>query len=419
MYGFIEGETRTQSTLLPECLDDYISEENTVRVIDVFLDGLNLANLGFKTIPAKTGRPSYHPSTMLKLYIYGYLNRVQSSRRLERESIRNIELMWLLNRLTPDFKTIADFRKNNTKAIRQVCREFILVCRKLNLFSESFIAIDGSKFKAVNNSNMNYTQGKVKSRLAQIETSIDRYLKQIASADRHDTSESKDKKVRLKDKIKKLEEEIEHLNEVKTELANTPDKQISLTDPDARSMTTSGRGKGIVAYNVQTAIDTKHHIIIAHEVTNEGYDRTQLANMGKQAKEEMGVSKLTAVADRGYYSGEEIKACEEANIKTYLPKPQTSGNISKGLFSKRDFIYKPAEDEYECPAGERAIYRCNRQDRGKILKSYWASACIRCSMKSKCTTSKYRRIDRWEHEAVLDELELRLEREPDMMSINE
>jgi len=417
MSRFIEGEKRTQATLLPEILDDYITEENPVRVIDVFVDNLDLSHLGFKTIPEETGRPSYHPSTMLKLYIYGYLNRIQSSRRLEKETNRNVELMWLLNRLAPDFKTIADFRKDNTKAIRKVCREFVLICRKLNLFAESLVAIDGSKFKAVNNSNKNFTQGKVKSRLAQIETSIDRYLKQIASADRYDTRTAKDKQVRLKDKIKKLEEEIDTLNKIKSELPNIPDKQISLTDPDARSMSTSGRGKATVGYNVQSAVDTKHHIIIAHEVTNEGYDRTQLANMSKKAKEILAVDELTAVADRGYYSGTEIKDCEDANIKTYLPKPQTSGNLKKGLFTKRDFIYKPEDDEYKCPAGEQAIYRCSKQERGKVLKSYWSSECIRCSIKPQCTISKYRRIDRWEHEAILDEVESRLEREPEMMKV--
>ena len=354
---------------------------------------------------------------MLKLYIYGYLNRIQSSRRLEREALRNVELMWLLNRLAPDFKTIADFRKNNTKAIRKVCREFVLVCRKLNLFAESLIAIDGSKFKAVNNRNRNYTRFKIKARLDQIDTSIDRYLKQIASSDRFDTPESKDKHLRLQTKIEKLKNEINKLNEIKIQLENTPDKQISLTDPDARSMATTGKGTGIVGYNVQTAVDSKHHLIVYHEVTNICTDRSQLSHIAKKTKESMDVDKLTVVADRGYYSGEEIKSCEEANVKIYLPKPQTSGNISKCLFSKRDFIYKPEEDEYECPAGERAIARHAREEQGKLIRRYWSSACIHCSMKPQCTTGKYRYISRWEHESILDELELRLDREPDMMKV--
>jgi len=336
-----------------------------VRVIDVFIDGLDLAGLGFKTEPADTGRPAYHPSTMLKLFIYGYLNRIQSSRRLEREAGRNVELMWLLGRLTPDFKTIADFRKNNTKAITRVCREFVLICRKLNLFAASLIAIDGSKFKAVNNRNRNFTQAKIKLRLKQIDESIARYLGQIATEDRVELATSKNKVERLGLKIGKLRKEIDQLNKIQAQLKEVPDKQISLTDPDARSMATSGRGTGMVAYNVQTAVDSKHHLILAHEVTNQGHDRIQLANVAKPAKAILAVDDVTVVADRGYFSGEEIKACEEAGITTYLPKPQTSGNQAKGYFGKRDFIYHSENDEYECPAGRRAIYRFSREEKGK------------------------------------------------------
>jgi transposase len=417
MSRFIVGETRTQATLFPEQLDDYVTDENAVRVIDVFIDGLDLFGLGFKTKPADTGRPAYHPSTMLKLFIYGYLNRIQSSRRLEREAGRNVELMWLLGRLSPDFKTIADFRKDNTKAITQVCREFVLVCRKLNLFTESLIAIDGSKFKAVNNRNRNFTQAKIKLRLEQIDESIARYLGQIATEDRVELATSKHKVERLETKIGKLRKEIEQLNKIQAQLKEVSDKQISLTDPDARSMATSGRGTGMVAYNVQTAVDSKHHLILAHEVTNQGHDRMQLANMAKQAKAVLAVDEVTVVADRGYFSGEEIKACEEAGITTYLPKPQTSGNQAKGYFGKRDFIYHPENDEYECPAGELAIYRFSREEKGKTIRRYWSSECVHCSMKSECTTSDYRRISRWEHEAIVDRLDARMERNPDMMKV--
>ena len=416
MSRFIEGETRTQATLFPEQLDDYVIEDNPVRVIDVFIDGLDLSGLGFKTEPADTGRPAYHPSTMLKLFIYGYLNRIQSSRRLEREAGRNVELMWLLGRLAPDFKTIADFRKDNTQAIKRVCREFVLICRKLNLFTESLVAIDGSKFKAVNNRNRNFTQAKIKLRLKQIDESIARYLGQIATEDRVELATSKNKVERLETKIVKLRKEVEQLNKIQAQLKEVPDKQISLTDPDARSMATSGRGTGLVAYNVQAAVDSKHHLILAHEVTNQGHDRMQLANMAKQAKAILAAD-VTVVADRGYYSGEEIKACEEARITTYLPKPQTSGNQARGYFGKRDFIYHAEEDEYECPAGERAIFRTSRQEGGKIIRRYWSSSCVRCSIKLQCTTGKERRISRWEHEAVLDRLDARMEREPDMMKV--
>jgi transposase len=417
MAGFIEGESRTQSTLFPEALDDYITEENTVRVVDVFVDGLNLSALGFKTQAAETGRPAYHPSTLLKLFIYGYLNRIQSSRRLEREAGRNVELMWLLSRLAPDFKTIADFRRDNTEAIKRVCREFVLICQKLNLFANSLIAIDGSKFKAVNNRNRNFTKAKIRLRLKQIDESIARYLGQIASADRVDLSTANKKKERLETKIGKLKKEVEQLNKIQEELKHLPDGQLSLTDPDARSMATSGRGTGMVAYNVQAAVDSKHHLILAHEVTNQGHDRAQLANMAKQARAITDREDLTVVADRGYYSGAEIKVCDDEGITTYLPKPQTSNNQAKGYYGKRDFIYHSKEDEYECPAGERAIYRFTREEGGKQIRRYWSSSCASCTTKSLCTSGKVRRISRWEHELVLDKLEHRMELNPDMMKV--
>jgi len=331
MSRFIEGEARTQATLLPERLDDYIAEDNPVSVVDVFVDGLDLANMGFKTAPAATGRPSYHPASMLKLYIYGYLNRIQSSRRLEREAGRNVELMWLLGRLAPDFKTIADFRKDNAKAIRLVCREFVLICRKLDLFSEALFAIDGSKFKAVNNRDTNFTKAKLKRRLAIIDASIAKYLGQIASADRQEQSIAKLKTERLEAKIVSLKKEVEHLNQIEKQLLEAPDGQISLTDPDARSMKT--RGNGIVGYNVQAAVDAKHHLIAEHEVTNHCSDRAALFNMSEKTKQLMGHEDIRVVADRGYYSGEEIKACEDIGITTYLPKTQTSGIKQKAILA--------------------------------------------------------------------------------------
>lgn len=415
MKRFIEGESRSQATLFPEALDEYITEENPVRVIDVFVDELKMAMMGINIKPADTGRPAYHPSTMLKLFIYGYFNRVQSSRRLEREAGRNVELMWLTGRLAPDFKTIADFRKNNTQAITRVCKEFVLICGKLDLFTESSIAIDGSKFKAVNNRDRNFTAAKLKYRLQLIDDSIAKYLLQIESADRQEAPIAKIRTERLESKIIRLKEEVARLKNIEKVLEDTPDKQLSLTDPDARSMKT--RGSGIVGYNVQIAADSKYHLIVAHKVTNTGSDRAQLASMSKQAKEILDCKELTVVADRGYYNGEEIRACEQANITTYLPKVQTSGNQAKGYFGKRDFIYHAKEDEYECPAGERATYRSTSHERGKNIKRYWSSACRDCEIKSQCTTGKERRISRWEHEATLDALETRLDYAPDMMKV--
>ncbi len=415
MSGFIQGDDRHQATLFPERLDDYLAEDNTVRVIDVFVDELDLSGLGFKTHSEKTGRPAYHPRTLLKLYVYGYLNRVQSSRRLEREAHRNLELMWLTGRLVPDFKTIADFRKNNGQAIRLVCREFILLCKKLNLFAEVFVAIDGSKFKAVNNRDRNFTKAKLQRRLQQIDESIERYLSQIASADRQETAVATDNTQRLKNKITALKTEMARLKRLEVHMLQTPDQQISLTDPDARSMATSGRGTGMVGYNVQTAVDAKHHLIVTHEVTNVGHDRHQLHHMAQQAKAAMGTETLAVVADRGYFKGEEILACEQAKITTYLPKPQTSGSTKKGLFSKRDFIYHADENEYACPAGERLIWRFETQEKGLQLHKYWSSHCPNCTMKTQCTTGTYRRVTRWEHEAVLEAAEARLDQEPERM----
>ncbi|MDH3889266.1 MAG: IS1182 family transposase [Gammaproteobacteria bacterium] len=417
MSGFIEGEDRTQATLFPERIDDYITEDSTVRVIDVFVDELDLSGLGFKMTPEATGRPGYHPALMLKLFIYGYLNRVQSSRRLEQEANRNVELMWLLGRLAPDFKTIADFRKNNGEAIRLVCREFVMLCRKLNLFSDAFVAIDGSKFRAVNNRNRNFSKAKIRKRLQQIDASIERYLGEIASADRREGEGPKTKTARLENKIAALKEEIQTLKKLEVRMLATPDQQISLTDPDARVMSTAARSKAIVGYNVQAAVDTTHHLIVAHEVTNVGHDRSQLANVASQAKEAIDCDELTVVADRGYFHGQEILACEEAGITPYVPKTQTSNNQARGLFGKRDFIYIAKDDEYECPAGERLSYRCTAEDKGKVIHRYWSSACSGCQMKSKCTTGKERRVSRWEHEAVLEAMEDRVDRMPNCMRI--
>jgi len=413
MKRFIEGEDRSQSTLFPEHLDDYIAEDNPVRVIDVFVDELDLNELGFEgTEPEVTGRPAYHPASLLKIYIYGYLNRIQSSRRLERESQRNVELIWLTGRLTPDFKTIADFRRDNGKAIRNVCREFILLCRDLKLFSEAVVAIDGSKFKAVNNRDKNFTDRKLKARMQQLEDSIARYMTELDRADREPALVTEARVEHIKEKMERVKKQMRELKQIGKQMAQAPDGQISLTDPDARSMATSGRGTGMVGYNVQTAVDTKHHLIVAHEVTNSGHDRDQLSSMAHQARDAIGNDALTVFADRGYYKGEQIFDCEQAGIKTLIPKPQTSGNKAAGLFDKADFRYIRSKDEYRCPAGQQAIRRFTTIENGLTLHKYWSSACPRCTIKAKCTTGEYRRIARWEHEDVLDVMQRRLNRTP-------
>jgi len=299
MKRFIEGEVRSQVSLLPECLDDYIAEENPVRVVDVFVDELKLHQLGFEGVdPAATGRPSYHPTVLLKIYIYGYLNRIQSSRRLEREAQRNVELMWLTGRLAPDFKTIADFRRDHGEAIRRVCREFVVLCRRLKLFTDGIVAIDGSKFKAVNNRDKNFTDRKLQARLQQLEESIARYLNELDRADRDASAVLPDRVAHLNEKIAKVKEQMQSLGDIGAQMKASPDGQISLTDPDARSMATSGRGTGIVGYNVQTAVDAKHHMIVAYEVTNVGHDRGQLADMATRARDAVGEERLIALATK-------------------------------------------------------------------------------------------------------------------------
>jgi len=411
MKRYIEGDDRRQVVLLPECLDDFIDEDNPVRVIDVFVDELDLAGLGFDSAaPAPTGRPGYHPAILLKLYIYGYLNRVQSSRRLEREAQRNLEVMWLIGRLAPDFKTIADFRRDNSKGIRNVCKQFVVMCRELNMFSQAIVAIDGSKFKAVNNRDKNFTPHKLEQRMKQIDESIERYINALDTADRTQPIETEAKTKHLQGKLRKLKRQMKYLREIGKRLKQQPDEQLSLTDPDARSMATSGRGTGMVGYNVQLSVDTKHHMIVAHEVTNVGHDRTQLANMSFQSKDAIGTKKLEAIADRGYYKGPEILKYVEAGITPFVPRTMTSDNKAKGLYDKRDFVYVKEANEYRCPAGKRLAYHHSSTENGMKIDCYYNTTCASCELKAQCTTGKERRVRRWEHEDILDQMESRLDR---------
>ncbi|KSL31701.1 IS5/IS1182 family transposase [Pseudomonas aeruginosa] len=362
MKRFIQGEHRGQSTLLPESLDDYVADTNPVRVVDVFVDELDLGLLGFEgVVPAET------------------------------------------------------FRKDNGKAIRGVCRQFVVLCQQLGLFSEALVAIDGSKFKAVNNRDRNFTSAKLQRRMEEIESSINRYLTALDTADRQEPAVAQVKAERLHDKIATLKTKLRELKEVEVQLNETPDKQISLTDPDARSMKT--RGSGIVGYNVQAAVDAKHHLIVTHEVTNDGVDRDQLSSMAKQAREAMGVEELSAVADRGYFKGEEILACHEAGITVFVPKTLTSGATAAGRFGKGDFIYDAAKNEYRCPAGQSLIWRFSSVEKGLKLHRYWSSHCQGCALKEHCTPSSERRVSRWEHEAVLEAMQSRLDQAPEMMRI--
>jgi transposase len=419
MKRFVEGTDRGQTTLFPECLEDWIGEDNAVRVIDVFVDGLDLAALRFEGVdPEATGRPSYHPSVLLKLYIYGYLYRVQSSRRLEGEASRNVEVMWLTGRLAPDHKTIADFRKDNGPAIRKVCAQFVALCRKIGLLTKPSVAIDGSKFKAVNNRDKNFTRAKMERRLEQIEESVARYLSQLDTADRQEPSDALAvKTAHLKEKLAKLADELQRLQAIERAMLASPDQQISLTDPDSRSMATSGRGSGVVGYNVQIAVDTEHHLIVTHEVTNVGNDRAQLAPVAKETKATLEAMSLDVVADRGYFSSKEILACEEAGITVTLPKSTTSNSKAEGRFGKQDFRYVAEENVYICPAGERLAHHFTNEEHGLILHRYWTNACQSCAIKHDCTTAKERRITRWEHEHLLEAVQQRLDANPQAMRV--
>ncbi len=417
MKRYVEGEDRSQATLFPERLDDYIAEDNPVRVIDVFVNELELRELGFEGMePEATGRPAYHPATLLKIYIYGYLNRIQSSRRLEREAQRNVELVWLTGKLMPDFKTIADFRKDNGAAIRRACAEFVVLCRQMKLFTESVVAIDGSKFKAVNNRDRNFTDKKIKSRLEHLEKAVQHYLDDLDRADRDPSLVPEARVSQLKEKIASIRAEMRKLRTIKKELPKT-EGQLSLTDPDARSMNSAGKGTGTVGYNVQTAVDTKNHMIVAHEVINITHDRDSLNKMARLARDAIGRKSLTALADRGYYSGPQIRDCQLGGMTPLVPRTVTSGARADGRFDKRDFLYNNKRDEYRCPAGQRAIRRFSSIDKGMVIHLYWSSACPKCPLKNRCTPSDYRRIRRWEHEEVLEAMQRRLDRMPDALKL--
>ena len=415
MKRFIEGENRLQSTLFPEHLDDYIAEDNAVRVVDAFVEKLHLLDLGFeRAAPSATGRPSYHPSVLLKLYIYGYLNDIQSSRRLEREAQRNVELIWLTGRLMPVFKTIASFRKDNRQAIRKVCLSFVELCRELELFSAKLVAIDGSKFKAVNSRDKNFTRKSVRRRIKNTQENIDRYLAKLDAVDEEEPEIREVTATELKQKIASMEAKMEELKAREIEVEAHPDKQVSVTDEDARSMIRPGGGS-VVGYNVQTAVDEKHHLIVSHEVTNATTDRRQLDKMGKQAKRVLRTKKLKVVADAGYYEGQAIVDCYGAQITALVPKTDTTNRKAKGQYTKADFNYDAEHNEYVCPAGERLRYRFDSVEKGKRLWVYERYGCSSCALQAQCTTAAAKRLKRWEHEDILVKAEAELKKHPDAM----
>ena len=407
MAHHILGQSRTQTTLFPEVLDDFISEDNPVRVVDVFVDGLDLHALGFDGVIAKgKGRPGYHPAVMLKLYIYGYLNCVQSSRRLEKESNRNVELMWLLTRLSPDFKTIADFRKDNGKGIKAVCRTFVQMCRKMNMFADSLFAIDGSKFKAVNSKDNNYIPSNVKYRINRIEENIAEYLSNMDTQDKTEKSDNKASPSKLEWFQKRLAE----LRVIEEEVNAHPDKQVSKNDPDARLLVTRHLDRQ-VCYNVQTAVDTKHHLIVSHDI-DKAADRGQLTSVAKQVQQAMNKKDITVLADKGYFSRLDIKASHDLGITANVPQTDTSGSARKGIFNKSLFRYDKDKDVYICPAGETLQNRFRATEKGVEQDIYFNNiACSHCEIRAKCTQSKKdpRRMRRWIHEPIIDAMQKRLD----------
>jgi transposase len=416
--GYIEGEDRKQTVLFPEVLDDYISEENPVRFIDVFIEGLDLSEMGFgKAIPKETGRPPYDPGDLLRLYVYGYLNRTRSSRQLEKEASRNVELMWLMRKLRPDFKTIADFRKDNPQALKKVCREFTLWCKRLELFGGELVAIDGSKFGAVNSPKRNFTEKKLRRMIREIDDKIDQYLKDLDRQDKQEAGPQSLSPEQLKEKIERYKERRAHYEQLKSDLEHSGQSQISLTDPESRSMRV---GHGVeVSYNVQIVVDQKNKLLVEHEVTNEVIDLGKLSTMAKKAKETLGVEALEVVADRGYYNGEEVKTCEQSGITAYVPKSNTSPNLKRGLFTKEDFIYEPDKDCYRCPAGKELSYRYQTLEQGRQMRTYQISGCKSCGLKSKCNINKkgIRAIKRWVDEAILEAMARRIAENPEKVEL--
>ena len=411
----LQGVSREAVALFPPTLDDYIVADNPVRFIDAFVDQLDLEALGFQRMVAATeGRPAYHPADLLKLYIYGYLNRLRSSRGLERESYRNVEVMWLLKRLTPDHKTIADFRKIHSSALQQVCRAFIELCKNWELFGAELVAIDGSKFLAVNARQRNFNLAKLKHRLQELDRRIAAYLDELAQSDVTDDDRPRPAPEETRRNLDRLRQRQRRYQGYQTALETSGESQLSLTDPDTRLMWTGQQAE--VGYNIQIAVDSKHKLIVTQEVTNEATDQALLSVMAKQAKETLQVATLEVIADRGYYDGQEVKRCLEAGITPTIAKPYTSVNQHRGRYTKADFRYDSVRDIYRCPQGAELSFRFGTVEAGRPIRYYKTPACQTCAAKALCTTNKEgRRITRWVDEHLLEDMARRVAARPERM----
>jgi transposase len=439
----LQGTDRNAVLSLPPTLDQYIAPDNPARVIDAFVDQLDLQALGFKRATAnRRGRPSYAPADLLKLYLYGYLNRIRSSRALERETRRNLEVMWLLKQLTPDFKTIADFRKDHHHLFQPVFREFMLLCKEWELLGGELIAVDGSKFKAVNNKARNFTRPTLQRLIGEIDTKVAAYLQQSEDSDQNESNEDEgneydsdnldddgdneggapvtapdppsDQEQKVSDKVKHLRRQQGRYRALLNALDASGQTQISLTDPDSRSMPKSA--KVPVGYNVQVAVDSKHRLIVAQQVTNVVTDQDQLSPIALAAQAMLGVERLELVADRGYYHGEQVKRCEDNGITCYIQKPLTSINTKQGRYGKEMFIYDSQKDCYVCPAGQELRFHCEGGELNRRFRCYWTTACRRCALRPQCTREpERRRITRWVHEHLLEAMQERVKAHPEKM----
>ena len=411
----ISGHDRAQTVLLPESLDDYVGPENPVRFIEAFVDGLDLTAAGFiRVAPKRTGRPGYAPTDLLKLYIYGYLNRVRSSRRLEAEAHRNIEVIWLLRHLKPDFKTIADFRRDNRKAFRPIFRQFVLLCRQLDLFGRELLAVDGTRIKAVNNKDRNFTRASLSKFIELADAKLDDYLQRLDQSDAAEITTGGSRVKNLAEKIAAIRARRTRCKEMLAHLDKSGDDQISLTDPDSRAM--AAHTHVAVGYNVQVAVDAKHKLIVEQQVTNQVVDMGMLTQTAEPAKEVLGVETIEVVADKGYFKIEDIEACEKAGIVPYVPRPQRGPSVRAGLFRKDEFRYDADGDVYVCPAGQRLHPYSSSLQRGlKKINYVNKLACDDCKIRSRCTAGKYRAVSRLENEAVLDRMQERLAKRPDVL----
>jgi len=411
----ISGHDRSQTLLLPEALDDYVGPDNPVRFIDAFVDGLDLAAAGFAGVhPQETGRPGYAPGDLLKLYIYGYLNQVRSSRRLEAETHRNVEVIWLLRHLKPDFKTIADFRSRNCHAFRQVFRRFVLLCRELDLFGRELLAVDGTRIKAVNNKDRNFTRASLGKFIKSADAALDDYLQRLDQGDATESGMAGSRVRNLAEKIAALRQRRERYAGMLAELHRSGESQISLTDPDSRAM--AAHTRVAVGYNVQIAVDAKHKLIVEQQVTNQVVDMGLLTETATAAKQVLEVERIAAVADKGYLKSEDIEACEKARIDAYVPRPQRGRSVRDGLFRKDEFRYDPAGDCFRCPAGQVLQRHSSSPQRG-LQKINYANrnACADCPIRSRCTRSNFRYVSRLENEAVLDRMDARMAQHPDIL----